>query len=116
MIAIGGLIQESVRDIKSQVPVLGNIPGLGFFFKRQFQERKKSELVILIRPFVLTTPGEACAASKALVESISIHPNVMSGNVNTMNTFNPNEAARAIPPQTLKQQIFQIHSVAPKWY
>lgn len=116
MIAIGGLIKETVRDVKSQVPVLGNIPGLGFFFKRQLQVREKTELVILIRPFVLTTPGEACGASKALVESISIHPNVMSGNVNTMNTFNPNEAARAIPPQTLKQQIFQIHSVAPKWY
>lgn len=116
MIAIGGLIQETVRDVKSQVPVLGNIPGLGFFFKRQFQSREKRELVILIRPFVLTTPGEACTASKALVESISIHPNVMSGDFSTMNTFNPNEVARPLAPQTLKQQIFQIHSVAPKWY
>lgn len=116
MIAIGGLIQETVRDEKSQVPVLGNIPGLGFFFKRQFQVREKRELVILIRPFVLTTPGEACHASKNLVESLSIHPNAMSGDFTTMGTFTPNETARPNPPLTRKQQIFQIHSVMPKWY
>ena len=115
-IAIGGLIQESVTDRRSQVPVLGNIPGLGFFFRREFQERTKTELIVLVRPFVLTTPTESCAASKALVETLSIHPNVVRGDLSTMGTFTPAEVSRPCPPQTPKQQIFQIHSVCPRSY
>lgn len=34
-VALGGLIEEGVVDIRSGVPVLGKLPGLGFFFRRQ---------------------------------------------------------------------------------
>ncbi|MCX5810970.1 MAG: pilus (MSHA type) biogenesis protein MshL [Proteobacteria bacterium] len=52
-IIIGGLIekQESVQD--DQVPFLGNIPLLGYFFKSRNKQDTKNELVVLLQPFLV---------------------------------------------------------------
>jgi MSHA type pilus biogenesis protein MshL len=52
-IIIGGLIekQESVQD--DQVPFLGNIPVLGYFFKSRNKQDTKNELVVLLQPFLV---------------------------------------------------------------
>ena len=73
-LAIGGLIEENISDMKAQVPLLGSIPGIGVIFRRQNKSKTRSELVILIRPRILTTPCEGETASKELLEQLSIHP------------------------------------------
>jgi general secretion pathway protein D len=52
-IIIGGLIEklESVQD--DQVPFLGNIPLMGYFFKSRNKQDAKNELVVLIQPFLV---------------------------------------------------------------
>ena len=50
---IGGLIYENeIQDI-TKIPILGDIPGLGVFFRNTVTEKKKSELVVLITPRIL---------------------------------------------------------------
>jgi general secretion pathway protein D len=52
-VVIGGLIQE--RDIytASKVPLLGDIPILGYLFKYTTKEKKKTNLLILLTPYII---------------------------------------------------------------
>lgn len=50
---IGGLMQDTVNDRSSGVPMLSDIPILGNFFKYKNDAREKSELIIFIRPLVI---------------------------------------------------------------
>ncbi|OIP34061.1 MAG: hypothetical protein AUK27_08525 [Deltaproteobacteria bacterium CG2_30_66_27] len=54
---IGGMMQERTQETVTTVPLLGDIPYLGAFFRRNEQVKKKTELVILISPRVVH-PGE----------------------------------------------------------
>lgn len=58
-VAIGGMIEDVDTDKREQVPILGNIPGLGLLFRRQVKEKSRRELVIIIRPHVMTTPADS---------------------------------------------------------
>jgi general secretion pathway protein D len=53
-IVIGGLIEESKNVIKSGVPLLSKIPILGALFGYQEYIYKKTELVILLTPHIIT--------------------------------------------------------------
>jgi len=50
MVIIGGLIQDQVANTERKVPFLGDIPGLGRFFKGTYQTKNKTELVIFLVP------------------------------------------------------------------
>ncbi len=53
-VVIGGLIRDKVFEVISEVPFLGRIPGLGALFRNTRQETKKTELVIMLTPQVIT--------------------------------------------------------------
>ena len=52
-IVIAGLISDRLSESKRSVPLLGDIPYLGMFFSYNKQERSKSELVIMMTPYIL---------------------------------------------------------------
>jgi general secretion pathway protein D len=113
-IALGGLIQEGLSDMRSEVPVLGKIPYLGCFFRRQMTSRTRTELVVMIRPFVLTTPCDSADVSRSMLETISIHPNVPQGGFGTLGTYVPHEVLHSNPPRNEIQNIFRTTVVLPK--
>ena len=51
---IGGLIKESLITKESKVPVLGDIPLLGFLFRKHNPAEEKRDLLIFVTPRVLT--------------------------------------------------------------
>lgn len=53
---IGGLIQDSNDKTRSGVPGLSRIPGLGDLFSYRDETVRKSELIIFIRPIIVTNP------------------------------------------------------------
>jgi MSHA type pilus biogenesis protein MshL len=53
VVVIGGLMQEKRSDEEGKVPLLGDIPGIGRLFRSTTQERRKTELVVLLYPTVL---------------------------------------------------------------
>jgi len=57
-VVIGGLITDEGRETKSQVPCLGNIPVLGWAFKRRSRSSDKLNLLILIKPTIIRTAEE----------------------------------------------------------
>ncbi|RKF21567.1 pilus (MSHA type) biogenesis protein MshL [Alginatibacterium sediminis] len=54
VVVIGGLMQTKSIQLVSRVPFIGAIPGLGELFTNRSNEVSKTELVIMIRPIVVT--------------------------------------------------------------
>jgi type II secretory pathway component GspD/PulD (secretin) len=52
-VVIGGLITDSVSNVVAKVPFLGDIPILGWLFKKKSVERTRVELLIFVTPKVL---------------------------------------------------------------
>jgi MSHA biogenesis protein MshL len=52
-LVIAGLISEGFRDKSSGVPLLKDIPLLGYLFKRSIREKTSTELVMLLTPVIL---------------------------------------------------------------
>ncbi|HWY77057.1 MAG TPA: secretin N-terminal domain-containing protein, partial [Verrucomicrobiae bacterium] len=58
-IMLGGFISETKTKDISGVPILKDIPGLGYLFRSTADSSKRVELVVLLRPTVLPNPGDA---------------------------------------------------------
>jgi type IV pilus assembly protein PilQ len=52
-LVMGGLVHDSVNNAFTKVPILGDIPGLGFFFRHSDKAREKRNLLIFITPTVV---------------------------------------------------------------
>ncbi|NKF21160.1 type IV pilus secretin PilQ [Solimonas marina] len=52
-VVLGGVFQHSTTDSTSKVPLLGDIPLLGFLFRNSDKEDSKRELLIFVTPKVL---------------------------------------------------------------
>jgi type II secretion system protein D len=59
-IVIGGLIQNTLEDRRTKVPLLGDIPLLGNAFKSKQVENIKTELLVILTPKVV--PGDSPSA------------------------------------------------------
>jgi general secretion pathway protein D len=69
-IVIGGLMGDSSTSTNYQVPLLGDIPLLGWLFKSKGQRREKTNLYIFITPHIIETVAEAEAVKKIKREEI----------------------------------------------
>lgn len=58
-VALGGLIQDGKKKSQGKVPFLGDIPFLGWLFRTEDRDEARTELLVLITPYVITTPEEA---------------------------------------------------------
>ncbi len=52
-LAIGGLLQESTRDIVQKFPGLGDVPVLGTLFTSTEYQNEQSELIVLVTPYIV---------------------------------------------------------------
>jgi general secretion pathway protein D len=53
IVVLGGLIQDSVNQTASKIPVLGDIPFLGALFRYETREQVKTNLMVFIRPYIM---------------------------------------------------------------
>ncbi len=74
-VAVGGLIQEAAGNSATKVPWLGDIPGLGYFFSSKGLNRSRTELVVIIKPHIITSLAEAQRFSEEMMKQNSVHPN-----------------------------------------
>ena len=70
----GGLIRETWKEVYTRTPVLGSIPWIGFLFRGTEKQKRRTELVVLIKPHVISTPTEGGRISRELMEALSAHP------------------------------------------
>ncbi len=53
-VVIGGLMQERDEEITTKVPLLGDIPLLGWLFKYKTTQKNKTNLLVFLTPHVVT--------------------------------------------------------------
>lgn len=63
---LGGLIQETTKRNRDQLPVAGNLPKIGDLFAYRDEASERSELIIFVRPTVVTNPSLDSAALRHL--------------------------------------------------
>jgi general secretion pathway protein D len=71
-IVLGGLVGTDKSKSRTKVPLLGDIPLLGAFFRSDTRSETRTELLVMITPYVLTTPDEARQ------ETVRLHKNSLS--------------------------------------
>jgi pilus assembly protein CpaC len=71
--AIGGLLQSNTTDIVSQVPGIGSIPVLGKLFSSSNYQNNKTELVIMVTPYLVepVEPGKLRTPLDSLISPSS---------------------------------------------
>ena len=74
MVLAGGLIKETEEEIYTRTPVLGSLPLIGWLFRGTEKVKKRTELIVLIRPHVILTPVEGGKVSSELLKALSAHP------------------------------------------
>jgi type II secretory pathway component GspD/PulD (secretin) len=52
-LAIGGLLQDEVTKARNKVPVLGDIPILGYLFQERLNARTKRNLLVFVTPTII---------------------------------------------------------------
>lgn len=62
-IILGGLINTKTSNKNNKVPLLGDIPGLGYFFKYEEKIKTVEELVIVIEPHIISADGNNLSLS-----------------------------------------------------
>jgi len=63
-VVIGGLMETRKETVNRKVPLLGDIPLLGWAFKRKSTQDVKTELVMFLTPYVVQRPSEISALTQ----------------------------------------------------
>src|SRR5882762_7104235 len=56
---LGGLIQNTLTVTTQQIPLLGDIPFLGALFRFKSEDRKRTNLMIFLRPVIIRSADES---------------------------------------------------------
>ena len=103
-VVLGGLIDTNVTESVTKVPILGDIPGLGWLFKRTSTQKAKTNLLVFINPTIiknsndleLITGRNRKAAGDALTDKVrSALPDNFFGETGETNPLLPEGAAGA---------------------
>ncbi len=64
VIILGGLIRDKETQAESRVPLLGSIPGLGMLFRNRTTSTVKQNLMVFLRPTVLSNQQDIAEATE----------------------------------------------------
>jgi general secretion pathway protein D len=107
-VVIGGLVQDQLTETVRKVPLVGDIPLLGNFFKRTERSKVKTELLLFLTPEVIETPEQLTpAAEKIKGESETldkaIEPGRLQEHLDKLKATPGNEG-----PQSPENQVIPI--------
>ena len=67
-IVLGGLIKETNTNVKTKVPVLGNIPFVGGLFKKNTDSKERRNLLIFVTASIMNKEENRVASAETLEE------------------------------------------------
>lgn len=97
IVILGGLLQDEYSGNKEQVPLLGDIPLFGNLFKTESRSRKKTNLMVFLRPVVVR---DGAATEKLSLDRYDL---MRSGQQSAQPPFNiviPINDSALLPTQT----------------
>lgn len=99
-VIIGGLMENTVNDSESKVPLLGDIPLLGNLFKRKQKQNVKTELMIFLTPHIIPAAGQLAGITANERANSTLKPTAVSEEElnRILNTIPPKGEAPAAKP------------------
>ena len=88
MVVLGGLIQDDVSNNVRKVPLLGDVPLLGQLFRYKNRTRKKTNLLVFLRPQVIRGPEDMDEPTREKYEYL--------GRLTDQEAFKENEDAQSM--------------------
>jgi general secretion pathway protein D len=71
-IVIGGLISDNLQDTETKVPILGDIPVVGWLFKSIKKQKAKTNLLVFITPHIISRAEDMDKITSAKSKTISL--------------------------------------------
>jgi general secretion pathway protein D len=100
VIVLGGLIEDNYTDTRSKVPLLGDIPVLGQLFRSETRSRKKTNLMVFLRPVVLRNQE---ASNQLSMDRYDVIRNQQIELQPPQRTFLPVNSSPVMPPSRSSQ-------------
>ena len=99
-IVLGGLIAENVAKTKDKVPILGDIPFLGRFFRSEASRQEKKNLVIFVTPTIIDPAGNRMFDKENPPYDPNTIPPQPPGSLSSTTTTTTTTTTTPIPPPT----------------
>ena len=108
-IVLGGLIEDNDQETEQSVPFLGKIPLLGWLFKYHTKSKKKTNLMVFLRPTIVRAPQDSAGFTasryehiRAVEKSISKEPSAILETLDPKSNSAPKKSEKSsediIPP------------------
>ncbi len=110
ILVLGGLIEDRYEDKKSKVPLLGDIPWLGALFRSENRTRKRTNLMVFLRPIVMR---EGAAADKLSLDRYDLIRAQQKDAQPVASPMLPIGDAPVVPPMRAPQDAVPSPPVAP---
>jgi general secretion pathway protein D len=72
IIVLGGLIEDRFIESKSKVPLLGDLPYLGALFRSESREKRRTNLMVFLRPVVMRDQAKSDGVSQQRYEELRL--------------------------------------------
>lgn len=95
ILVLGGLIEDNYTTTQSKVPLLGDIPFLGALFRSENRERKRTNLMVFLRPIVMRDADAQARFSLDRYEQIRAN---QTGSQPSPNVLLPVDRSPVLPP------------------
>ena len=69
-VVIGGLIRDNLTITESKVPLLGDIPLLGWLFKSQTRQIEKLSLLVFLTPHIITSEQDVASLNQRKADEL----------------------------------------------
>ena len=98
---LGGLVTETHTKTDAKIPLLGDLPLIGWLFKNSETERKKSILIVFVTPYIIHSAEE--------------HKNILSSKLKERMDFIRNFTGNEDPYKELTQEMLnEAGGVSPE--
>jgi general secretion pathway protein D len=97
IVVLGGLLQDNYAGNQSKVPLVGDIPFFGNLFKSETRTRKKTNLMVFLRPVVVR---DAQKSDELSLDRYELMRGLQQGAQPAQSPVFPINTAPVIPPPT----------------
>lgn len=113
-VVVGGLLDKTVNDSASKVPLLGDIPVLGYLFRSNSQQVSKRNLMLFIRPTIIRDRDDFRNATSDKYQAFSKEQEQLRGKEARGVTLN-NDVLR-LPPDQNGSTFRQVNAAISAFY
>ena len=110
IVVLGGLLQDEFSNSQQKVPGVGDVPLFGNLFKAQSRSRKKTNLMVFLRPVVVR---DGVSTNELSLDRYDLMRNLQQGTQPQPSVVTPVNAAPVLPAATQPARPAAAPAAAP---